>query len=500
MLFRSAQSVTALMVAAWVGAQSGTTVEVTVPTAIGRYQVERLLGTGAFASVWLAYDEALDARVAIKVLADNWVHDLDVRNRFVEEARILWKADSDRLIRVFSVDQLPDGRPYFVMAYADRGSLLDRMASEIRHSPAEVVSIGTSLCECLAVLHDLGFVHRDLKPSNILFRSIAAHHGGDANSPTEQIVLADLGLAKALTNASGYTVTTGTPAYMAPEQAQPAAGIDGRADLYSLAVILYELLAGKHPDSANPASLSSQRVDISPALDHAILTNLSREREQRDASARDFGASLRRDMDESPSPDTSSRLASVHRKTKPPSKGLRVLGVLALMLAALAGWGTWIRHPSYVNVTDRTGKLSVDVPYNWSDRAGNGWDISLPGATANQRGDAISASPSLDRWASDESTPGVFVGSADELVNGDMTSLFLPAQHADCKSSTAVTPATPGRTAMRWSDCANAFAYVEAIVKDTTTQTLLYVQIKEGGPSDSAATTRILATVKRSKK
>ena len=95
---------------------------------IGPYRVERVLGTGAFATVWLAHDEGLDARIAIKILAENWALDEEVRRRFTEEARILWRAASDHIVRVHTIGELEDGRPYFAMDYADRGSLAERMA------------------------------------------------------------------------------------------------------------------------------------------------------------------------------------------------------------------------------------------------------------------------------------------------------------------------------------------------------------------------------------
>jgi len=98
------------------------------PQTIGPYRVERLLGTGGFATVWLAYDPGLDARVAIKVLADNWSHDPRVRERFVAEGRLLWQLDDERVLRVHGVGELEEGRPYLVTAWADRGSLADRLA------------------------------------------------------------------------------------------------------------------------------------------------------------------------------------------------------------------------------------------------------------------------------------------------------------------------------------------------------------------------------------
>src|SRR4051794_522327 len=95
---------------------------------IGSYSIERLLGVGSFATVWLGFDAALGARVAIKVLAENWSHDLRVRERFMDEGRLLWRIDHERLVRVHSVGELPDGRPYIVMSWAQGGSLRDRLA------------------------------------------------------------------------------------------------------------------------------------------------------------------------------------------------------------------------------------------------------------------------------------------------------------------------------------------------------------------------------------
>jgi serine/threonine protein kinase len=87
---------------------------VTAPRQIGSYRIERLLGVGSFATVWLGYDATLGAYVAVKVLAENWSHDLRVRERFLDEARLLWRLDHERIIRVYALGELPDGRPYLV--------------------------------------------------------------------------------------------------------------------------------------------------------------------------------------------------------------------------------------------------------------------------------------------------------------------------------------------------------------------------------------------------
>ncbi|GIJ10267.1 protein kinase [Micromonospora andamanensis] len=223
---------------------------------IGAYRVERLLGVGSFATVWLAYDPMLDIRVAIKVLAENWHHDVRVRERFLDEARLLRQLEDDRLVRVRLVGELPDGRPYTVLDWADGGSLRERLAS----GPLPVTTALDLLAEIaagVAVLHRHRVVHRDLSPGNILFRSTA---------DGERVLIADLGLAKALAAASGLTMRAGTPGFMAPEQDDALAIVDERADVYALGQLGRRLLAPSAPD-AEPTAAAA--VDAGPSASGA---------------------------------------------------------------------------------------------------------------------------------------------------------------------------------------------------------------------------------------
>ncbi|WP_234583560.1 serine/threonine-protein kinase [Micromonospora sp. MH99] len=242
----------------------------TAPQRIGPYAVERLLGVGSFATVWLGYDAVLDARVAIKVLAENWSHDLRVRERFLDEARLLRRLEHERLIRVHTVGELPDGRPYAVLAWADRGSLRDRLTTGEIPAPTALRLLG-EVCAGVAVLHRHGVVHRDLTPGNVLFRST----GPDA---PEAVLIADLGLAKALATASGLTARAGTPGYMAPEQDDPGAVVDTRADVYGLGRLGVRLLAadpsGTHPARPNPPH--APRIRLRDGLPPGIAAVLAR--------------------------------------------------------------------------------------------------------------------------------------------------------------------------------------------------------------------------------
>ncbi|MGW2640908.1 serine/threonine-protein kinase [Streptomyces sp. NPDC001348] len=188
---------------------------------LGRYLLEDRLGAGSFATVWRAYDPELDTDVAVKVLADNWASNADVRQRFLAEARLLRRISSPRVVRVHDVG-VQDDRPYFVMDYVRGGTL----AEKVGHCrPAEALRLAAEAGYAVQVLHDAGVVHRDVKPSNLLLDTGRTHPA---------VLVADLGSAKHLADASGLTVTTGTPAYMAPEQAFQTGGFDGRADVYAL--------------------------------------------------------------------------------------------------------------------------------------------------------------------------------------------------------------------------------------------------------------------------
>ena len=118
---------------------------VSAPSRLGRYPVRRRIGSGAFATVWLAYDEHLDSPVAIKVLADNWTGDLHIRQRFIEEGRFLRKVESPHVVTVYDAGELDDERPYLVMAYADQGTLADRLelsALEPSQALTVIVQVG----------------------------------------------------------------------------------------------------------------------------------------------------------------------------------------------------------------------------------------------------------------------------------------------------------------------------------------------------------------------
>ncbi len=260
---------------------------------IGRYRLTQRIGAGSFATVWKGHDDDLDVPVAVKILADNWADNDDVRSRFLSEARLLRRLQDERIVRVYDIGTLPDGRPYFVMDYCNGGSL-----ELLRKHPAEpgrVLRLCAEAARALEVLHRHNIIHRDVTPGNILL----------AQSETGQVrvLLADLGVAKSMVDRIGATMTAGTPAYMALEQAT-GTSLDQRADIYSIGAVAYALLSGRPPfpvktladllsrnPMINPAPIAD-RIGAPPALDALLFAALSPDPNQRPQTAEIMATAL----------------------------------------------------------------------------------------------------------------------------------------------------------------------------------------------------------------
>lgn len=263
-----------------------------LPAHVGRLVRVDRIGAGGFATVWRYHDPALQCDVAVKALAENWCQRLDVRERFLEEARILRRADSDHVVRVHDVGEV-DSTPYFVMTYADRGSLATLVADGAPVDPGRVVDLVTQAGIGLSMLHEQGVVHRDVKPENLLLCT-----GGVSG---ERVLVADLGVAKAVAQASGLTQVVGTPSYMAPEQAA-GLGVDERADVHALAAVAYRLLSGRVVRECTLAELARAELPPPPselvaglpaALDEVLLRALEPDPTRRLPDVATFVAALR---------------------------------------------------------------------------------------------------------------------------------------------------------------------------------------------------------------
>jgi serine/threonine protein kinase len=230
---------------------------------LDRYELNHVLGTGSFATVWHAHDPTLGTDVAIKVLADNWARDPEMRQRFLTEGRHALNITSPRLVRVHAVQETDDHTPYLVMALADRGSLETRIDRTGPYELQDALRLGEQLALAVADLHEHGLLHRDLKPGNVLFSSTP--DGG------EQLMLGDFGMARAL-DRSALTLVGGTAAYSAPEQAAGLTQLGVTADLYPLGLIVTEALTGQLPGTASTmADAARSNIDIRQhCTDHGV--------------------------------------------------------------------------------------------------------------------------------------------------------------------------------------------------------------------------------------
>ncbi|HZN03231.1 MAG TPA: protein kinase [Candidatus Polarisedimenticolia bacterium] len=266
---------------------------------IGRYIVERELGRGAMGRVCLATDPHLGRKVAVKtyVLPDGVSPELAAQfhERFLREARAAASLSHPGLVTVFDAgEDEASSRPFIAMEFVDGRSLKERLEEKGRLDAAWVLDMGSTLAEALGVAHRAGIVHRDIKPANILIRE----EDGAAK-------LADFGVAHLKSSELTQTGTApGSPGYMSPEQIQ-SGEVDGRSDLFSLAVVLYEALSGRRPFRGDDlvaltysiahetqVPLSRHLRDCPPALDQFFDRALSKDPTKRFGDAKEFRAAL----------------------------------------------------------------------------------------------------------------------------------------------------------------------------------------------------------------
>jgi serine/threonine-protein kinase PpkA len=201
---------------------------------ISGYQFEKIIGKGAMSTVYLALQESLGRRVAIKVLSPGLAGDPIFSKRFIKEARIIGKLGHPHIVTIFDAGNLDDVY-YIAMEYLEGGTLKERIKAGL--TPDQAVTILCQIARALGRAHQQHCIHRDIKPANILFRN------------PDTALLSDFGIAKNTLDKTQLTAAgwrLGTPNYMSPEQAL-AKPTDARSDLYSLGVVFYEMLTGTRP-------------------------------------------------------------------------------------------------------------------------------------------------------------------------------------------------------------------------------------------------------------
>ena len=292
----------------------------------GRYRIERDVGAGGMATVYLAHDLRHNRKVAIKVLRPELAAVLGPE-RFLKEIEVTANLQHPHILGLIESGAL-DGQLYYVMPFMQGESLRQRLTRERQLSVEETLAITAAVAGALDYAHRNGVIHRDIKPENVLL------HDG-------QPMVADFGIALAVSQAGGHRLTEtglslGTPYYMSPEQAEGERHIDGRADIYSLGCVAYEMLAGMAPFqgpsaqavltavlTAQPVSLESRRPTVPPHVAAAIHTAMEKVPADRFATAGEFVEALKR-----PTERTQRRMVALG--------GARVKGRMGLLVGAVA--------------------------------------------------------------------------------------------------------------------------------------------------------------------
>ncbi|MBU0491091.1 MAG: protein kinase, partial [Chloroflexi bacterium] len=265
---------------------------------LGQYQLTERLGKGGMAEVYKAYQPSLDRFVAIKVLHAYFAEEQDFRNRFQREARAVARLRHTNIVQIY--DFGAEGDIYYMaMEFLDGGTLKQRLRESVGFMPrTEVLRIVERVAMALDYAHARGIYHRDVKPANIMLTT------------DNQVILTDFGLAK-MAEGSQYTrsgLSVGTPEYMAPEQGQ-GLPVDHRADVYSLGVVLYELLTGQLPYTADtPVAIIFKHIkdplplprtintELSESFERVVLKALAKSPDDRFQSAGELATALRQAM------------------------------------------------------------------------------------------------------------------------------------------------------------------------------------------------------------
>ncbi|MBD0354653.1 MAG: Stk1 family PASTA domain-containing Ser/Thr kinase [Rubrobacteraceae bacterium] len=439
-----------------------------------RYTLLEVLGDGGMARVYLARDNVLDREVALKVLRDQYGYDEALVERFRREARNAASLNHPNIVQVYDQGRDDDGTYYIAMEYVPGDTLKDLMAKEGSLAPKEAAGIASRVAVALEVAHGRGIVHRDIKPQNVLL------------SASGEPKVADFGIARA---ASSKTMTEtnlilGTAAYMSPEQVK-GEPVGPASDLYSLGVVLYEMLTGRRPyEAEDPIATAMKHInapaphprEANPAVpedvDALVVRLLAKAPEDRYASAAELAEDLRRVRDGLPPPAaglvdrTTARLpqdtgetrtpptaVAPGRGSRPPaSPGARrraLSPLLALLLGvALLGGLAWAltRSPTEQGTPGTGGVGPVAVPNV----------VGLPRVEATKRLDGVGLKPGSEgEAANDEFAEGVVIEqdpeAGSEVERGTTVDLVVstgPAQEPTPTASPSASPAaSPTATA-----------------------------------------------------
>jgi serine/threonine-protein kinase len=312
-----------------------------------RYRLERELGAGGMATVYLAQDLRHDRKVAIKVLRPELSAVIGTE-RFLREIKTIANLQHPHILGLIDSGEV-NGAAYYVMPFVEGESLRDRLTREKQLAVPDAVRLARETADALDYAHRHGVIHRDIKPENILL------HDGRA-------LVADFGIALAVSSAGGSSRMTetgmslGTPHYMAPEQAMGEREITARADVYALGCVAYEMLVGEPPFTGptaqaiiarvmteEPRSLTLQRKTIPPHVEAAVVTALSKLPADRFTTAGEFAKALGDTTFQGTGFGPHGTVAlRAGRGSRIPSRALQICVGAGVILAGLAAWG-WLR-------------------------------------------------------------------------------------------------------------------------------------------------------------
>ena len=348
---------------------------------LGPYRIINQIGKGGMATVYKAYQPSVDRYVAVKVLPSQLAESKEFAARFQQEARIIAKLEHPHILPVFDYGE-SDGIAYFVMRYLEAGTLKERMEVGRPLPLNEIDRIFNQLTDALSYAHSHGIVHRDLKPANALIDSYG------------NIFLTDFGIAKLLESASPRLTQTdaimGTPAYISPEQAQ-AQPVDQRSDIYSLGIILYEMVTGRVPYMADtPLAIIFKHVsdplplpslikpDIPISIEQVLLKALAKDPKDRFSTAAEFAAAWKRALDDKeparrlaetvppPAPRATTTAPATKATSKPGRPTGWVIGCLAgaCLLFSIAGVFLVALNWQNLTPTNPVTDVPTQVPTN----------------------------------------------------------------------------------------------------------------------------------------
>ncbi len=265
------------------------------PLVADTYRVSEVIGQGGMGVVLLAHDERLKRDVAIKFIAQGLLDKPGARERFIHEARAMARVRHENVVQIFALGE-HEGVPYFAMEYVPGINLAGWMSTLGGKLPSADVVLGVieQVGRGLDAIHRAGNVHADVKPGNVLI------------GPSHRIALADFGLARALGAVDGTGLIVGTPSYLPPEVISAETILDGRADVFSLGVMTYEMFTGElpfpvesiddffrvHRTDFEPVPVTAFRDDLSQAFDHIIRKAIDRDPDKRFATAGEFAYAL----------------------------------------------------------------------------------------------------------------------------------------------------------------------------------------------------------------